>query len=302
MRRFKEKLIAYLELLRVHNVITTFLTTLAGWLTVRVSNPSLNVMSLAIPVLAVGLVSGAGYVVNDYFDVEVDKVNKPYRPIPSGRVSARGALTLSVVLFVAGVSPSILAGPYTTFFVVVNAFIVFLYSYKIKELGLFGNVVVSLEGAFTIILGALTPSEFLNNLSLVRASLLPALYAFTLLLAREIVKTIEDFRADEVRKVKSLPRIAGVRTASLTAAALLLFIVCISPVPYLTGYGYTYLALALATDVLILYSVVMLFKLGGLENPESVAAKLRTVLKLSIFTGTTAFTADLILRVVLSST
>ncbi|MEM0015290.1 MAG: geranylgeranylglycerol-phosphate geranylgeranyltransferase [Zestosphaera sp.] len=301
MTSFNEKITAYLELLRMHNVAVTLLTTLIGWLTVRVTAPSLGVESLMIPVLAVGLISSAGYVINDYFDVEVDRVNKPYRPIPSGRVSTHEALTLSIILFTAGGVSSLFAGPYTITFVVLNALAVFLYSYRIKELGLIGNVVVSLEGAFTIVLGALTPSELLNNLSLVKASLMPALYAFTLLLAREIVKTIEDLKADEVRDVKSLPRIAGVRVASLTATVLLLFIVCISPLPYLAGYGHLYLALALTTDVLILYAVSRLIKLGSLENPESAAAKLRTVLKISIFTGTTAFAADLMLRTILSS-
>ncbi|MFN3268502.1 MAG: UbiA family prenyltransferase, partial [Zestosphaera sp.] len=55
-----------------------------GWLTVRVEVNTLTNTSLIIPLLAVGLVSSAGYVINDYFDIEVDKVNKPYRPIPSG--------------------------------------------------------------------------------------------------------------------------------------------------------------------------------------------------------------------------
>ncbi|MEM2021425.1 MAG: geranylgeranylglycerol-phosphate geranylgeranyltransferase [Zestosphaera sp.] len=295
--RFKDRVQAYLELLRIHNVIATLLTTMMGWLTVRVVAPTLNIASLIIPLFAVAVISSAGYVINDYFDAEVDKVNKPYRPIPSGRVTAREALALSLALFLTGTLPSTFVGLYTTLFVWFNACVVFLYSYRIKEWGLLGNVVVSLEGAFTIILGALTPSELLGNLSLVRASLVPALYAFTLLLAREVVKTVEDLRADEVRKVRSLPRVIGVRKAALVAAALQAFIVGISPIPYLTGYGYIYLVLALVTDVLILSSIVRTVQLGKSENPELIAAKLRSVLKVAIFTGTMAFTFDLLVKI-----
>ncbi|MEO3993766.1 MAG: geranylgeranylglycerol-phosphate geranylgeranyltransferase [Desulfurococcaceae archaeon TW002] len=292
----KTKLKAYLELLRVHNVVTALLTTLIGWLTIRIEVSTLTHTSLIIPLLAVSLVSSAGYVINDYFDIEVDKVNKPYRPIPSGRVSPREALYLTLVLVIVGVAPSLTVGPYTAAFVLINTLLVILYSYKIKELGFVGNVVVSLEGAFTIVLGALTPSEILNDLSLIRFSLIPATYAFTLLLAREIIKTIEDMRADEVRNVRSLPRIIGVSKSSIIAFTLQLFIVCISFIPFLVGYSYLYLVLALVTDALLIYSVINTIKLGRVSNPELLASKLRGILKLAIFTGTTAFATDLLYR------
>lgn len=300
MRSFKTKLKAYLELLRVHNVVAALLTTLIGWLTVRVEVGSLTNTSLIIPLLAVGLVSSAGYVINDYFDVEVDKVNKPHRPIPSGRVSPREALFLTLTLIIIGVAPSLTVGPYTATFVLINTLLVILYSYKIKELGFAGNVVVSLEGSFTIVLGALTPSELLNNLSLVKFSLIPAVYAFTLLLAREIIKTIEDMRADEVRNVKSLPRVIGVPKSSIIAFGLQLFIVCISLIPFLIGYGYLYLTLALITDALLIYSLINTVKLMKTSNPELLASKLRSVLKIAIFTGTIAFALDLLYRSLIS--
>jgi geranylgeranylglycerol-phosphate geranylgeranyltransferase len=301
LMNFKDKLKAYLELLRIHNVVTALLTTLIGWLTVRVEVSTLPSTSLIIPLLAVGLVSSAGYVINDYFDVEVDKVNKPYRPIPSGRVSPREALYLTLALIVVGVAPSITVGIFTASFVIVNTLLVILYSYRIKELGFVGNVVVSLEGAFTIVLGALTPSELVKDLSYVRFSAIPAVYAFTLLLAREIIKTVEDMRADEVRNVRSLPRVIGVSKSSIIAFSLQLFIVCISLVPFLAGYGYLYLALALITDALLIYSAINTLKLRRINNPELMASRLRSVLKLAIFTGTTAFAADLLYRLALTS-
>ncbi|MGC8975254.1 MAG: geranylgeranylglycerol-phosphate geranylgeranyltransferase [Thermoprotei archaeon] len=299
MRSFKTKLKAYLELLRLHNIVAALLTTLIGWLTVRIEVNALTNTSLIIPLLAVGLVSGAGYVINDYFDIEVDRVNKPYRPIPSGRVSPREALYLTLALLITGVIPSLTIGPYTAVFVLINTLLVILYSYKIKELGFIGNVIVSLEGAFTIVLGALTPSELLNDLSYVKFSLLPALYAFTLLLAREVIKTIEDVRGDEVRNVKSLPRVIGVPKSSVVAFALQLFIVCISLIPFLAGYGYLYLILALTTDALLIYSAINTVRLAKLSNPELLASRLRTILKLAIFTGTTAFAADLLYRLLI---
>jgi len=292
------KIKAYVELVRIHNVVASLLTTIVGWLSVK-AYVNVSVDTLLYAVAIVGFISSAGYVINDYFDVEVDMLNKPYRPIPSGRVSPREALALSTLLFVIGVLPSLGLGPYTMFFVLINAFVVFLYSYKVKEMGFVGNVVVSLEGAFTIVLGALAAAEKIGDINLTNLSMLPALYAFTLLLGREVVKTIEDYKADEARKVKSLPRVVGVKKASLISIALQLLVVAISPLPLLLGYGVVYLTFALATDALIIYSVINSLNMLRSSEPEVIAGKVRSYLKVSIFLGILAFLGDSLLKALL---
>ncbi len=289
------KVKGYLLLIRPHNLVATVITTMIGWLTVATLVHE-NTLNPAIPVATVVLVAAGGYVINDYFDAEVDAVNKAYRPIPSGAVSKREALILSIVLGVLGVALAVISGPLTLTFAALNSVLVYLYSYKIKEWGFIGNIVVAFEGAASILYGALALSEYISSIQLMTNSFMPALYAFLLLLAREVVKTIEDYKADELRNVKSLPRVLGIKTSSIVSAILLLVVVAISPIPYFIGYGIPYLFLALVTDAIICYSVIKLFKLPYSDVPEREAADLRSYLKAAIFVGSLAFLIDLAIR------
>ncbi len=289
------KLRAYLMLTRPHNLIASLITTLIGWLAVYVvvHDAPLNP---AYPMATVALVAASGYIVNDYYDADVDAVNKPYRPIPSGAVSRREALAFSLALLVPAFVLPCLSGPMSLVFVVLNAALLYLYSYRIKEWGFLGNLVVAFEGSASIIYGGLSLAEACGRLALVRATFIPSLYAFLLLLGREVVKTIEDYRADAVRNVRSLPRVLGVGRAAVVAALILASVIVISPIPYLMlGYGPLYLAMALVTDSIILYSVVRLVKMD-VRAAEFVAGRLRSYLKVAIFVGSLAFLADLGLR------
>jgi len=289
-----EKVKAYIMLTRPHNLLATVITTLMGWLIVFIEAQN-NIISPVYPVLTVMLAAAGGYVINDYFDAEVDAINKPYRPIPSGAVSRNEALIFSVVLALAAIALSLKSGPISFTFVILNTALLYAYSYKIKELGFLGNVVVAFEGAASIIYGGLAASEPLGRLELVTQTFLPALYAFLLLLGREVVKTIEDYRADALRDVKSLPRILGVRRAAIAASVILSSVVIISPLPIMMGFGTIYCVLAFITDVIIVYSVITLTHIRR-ENAESTAAKLRSLLKVAIFVGSLAFLLDLVAR------
>ena len=290
----------YLLLTRPHNLAALVVTTLIGWLTVATAFPTNQLINPLYPIGTVLLVAAGGYVINDYFDYEVDLINKPYRPIPSGAVSRGEALSLSIFLGVSGVIIATPSGPVTTLFAAGNGLLIYLYSYKLKELGFIGNLVVAYEGASSIIYGAVAALEFSGGLSLTYVPLIPSIYAFLLLLGREVVKTIEDYRADEVREVKSIPRLFGVKAASYLSASLLAGVTALSPIPYFKGYGLMYLSLALLTDALLIHSVIKLVRIPLSKGFEVVAGKLRSVLKVAIFTGSMAFFLDLLLQVVSS--
>ncbi len=288
------KVKAYVTLTRPHNLLATVITTLIGWLTIYIETRG-NVINPAYPVLTVMLAAAGGYVINDYFDAEVDAVNKPYRPIPSGIVSRDEALIFSVALALAAITLSLKSGLISFVFVILNTALLYAYSYKLKELGFLGNVVVAFEGAASIIYGGLAASEPLGKLGLIYQTLLPALYAFLLLLGREIVKTIEDYRADALRNVKSLPRVLGIRCAAMVASIILLSVVAISPLPIMLGFGVVYCVLALITDIIIIHSVIMLIRMRK-ESAEDTAARLRSYLKVAIFVGSLAFLLDMLIR------
>lgn len=279
------KLSGFVELLRPHNLLVSAFTTLIGVVSV---SGRLDPYAV-VPIAVVVLVAAGGYVINDYFDYEVDRLNKPYRPIPSGRVSREEALVLALALFAGGVALAFLPGPVSFAYAFLNAVLMFMYSYKIKEFGLLGNITVAFSGASTIIYGGLAIAEHAAALATVAKATVPSLYAFLLLLGREIVKTIEDVEADAARGVRSLPRILGVPAAAKVASGILLGVVALSLLPLLMGYGLVYAVLAGTTDVLIIASVKEVL-LG--RDKIAASSKARSLLKLALLTGALAFLLD----------
>lgn len=98
-RPLPPKLWGYLELLRPANVVTAAADILAGYAVAGLGHPA------ALPwlLIATSCLYGGGVVLNDYFDRAIDRVERPERPIPSGRVESAGAARLGAVLLIAGV-------------------------------------------------------------------------------------------------------------------------------------------------------------------------------------------------------
>lgn len=102
----------YLELMRYGNCLMAGFAAVIGTLiafNILMSGPVSSSFARSFPFLDAGLVflvvfmvSGAGNAINDYFDIKIDSINRPERPIPSGRVKAKEALYFSYLLFTLG--------------------------------------------------------------------------------------------------------------------------------------------------------------------------------------------------------
>lgn len=286
---------AYLELVRPHNVIVAVLCVILGMLAAsRALGRPLQASEIVIASAVVALVSAGGYTINDYFDYKVDSVNKPYRPIPSGRIGLREALYFSLVLGAVGISLSTLFGPLSFIFVSLNSLLVYGYSAKIKEWGVVGNVVVSFEGSASIFYGSLVVYSQTGDHKALTSAIAPIAIAFTLLLGREIVKTVEDYYADSVRGVKSLPRTIGLRASAVVAAVILLTVPALSVLPLFSNYYNIsiYAPLATATIAMVVISALKIVKSS---NVISVAIKVRSILKVAIAMGVSALLLSLLL-------
>jgi len=289
------KLRAYLELLRPHNLVVAALTTLIGYVTVLAAHGVIETRllweeTLSYAVAAVVLVAAAGYVINDYYDVGSDAVSKPWRPIPSGRVGRREALSIAAVLFIAGLAVSLPLGPVAVAFVAANAASVYLYSARVKRTGFMGNVLVAANSAATIVLGALAAC-YATRSHCPSIVLVPVAVAFLLVLGREIVKGIEDYWGDLQECYMTLAVRLGPVKAARIAALVLALTAAASAVPPLaaSGYGVAYMLLAAATDATILYSVLALLKVEETEEAIDVSRRLRSILKVSFLLGAMAF-------------
>ncbi len=281
-----EKAKAYAELVRVHNLLGTALGVWAGTLLLG----SIASFQALIAIASAVLIAAAGYAINDYFDVEIDKINKPQRPIPSGRVSPREAYRLSMAAFVAGSLIPLLIGPYTTLFAILNAVLMYYYSKDLKRKGFIGNLVVAFSTSATLFYGALAIAESRGVLGEL-ASILPVVVlTFSLTLAREVIKGIEDFYGDRENSVKTLAVTLGPRRAARVALALLASCFPLAILSYIwTSLGTVFLSLTLLGALISTVSVVKVLRS---EDPVREAARARRVTKVAMFLGITAIILD----------
>ena len=272
-------LLDWLGLVRIGNTIIIGFSSFVGLVVGNHGfSGNYDLLDLALVVIVPAFVGAGGNIVNDYFDRYVDAINKPWRPIPSGRISARTAFIVSLSLMSVGVSLSLLLNPYCLLVALLAAVLLFEYSRWLKKTGFPGNIVIGLLSFLSIFFGGLASPDPI-------ASLLPGLYAFLIILGREIFKGIEDLEGDRRYGVRTLAVSKGPRAAFFSGSLLLLLVVAISPIPYLTlDYNAYYLVTALAgVDIPVLVSVIMVAR--GYEN----AWRATRVLKIPLFMGLLAF-------------
>ncbi len=189
------------------------------------------------PQLALGFLTGFficaySMVVNDVYDADVDRVNRPERPIPSGRVSMQDANRLSAAALAAGLACSVLSlNPLAVALAVAYAFLSWLYNSRAKKTGLAGNVIVASSLAIPFIYGgAVAGGAVIGSLLLMMA-----LTAFFSGVGREVVKAMADVEGDAKRNINSVARSRGLAFASWVGAIFFILAVFTSWVPLLTG-------------------------------------------------------------------
>ena len=179
-----------------------------------------------ILVLASVLVAAAGYIINDYFDINIDRVNKPGKMVVEKIIKRRWAIILHIIITLAGIVLSLYVSLKTTYIIVVAnigcALLLWVYSTTFKKKMLSGNVIISALTAWVIIvLYFAVNTVYLNPLSqpeeIIRAmnqifkfGALYAGFAFIISLIREVVKDIEDMEGDAKYGCKTMPIVWGI--------------------------------------------------------------------------------------------
>ncbi|WP_094227346.1 geranylgeranylglycerol-phosphate geranylgeranyltransferase [Methanolobus psychrotolerans] len=211
--------------------------------------------------LVVFLVTGAGNAINDYFDVEIDKINKPERPIPSGKIALKTALYFSLALFaistLLAVSINLICGAIA----LINSLLLVYYASTLKRTALWGNITVGYLTGSTFLFGG---AVFYENNGINGVFVL-FLLATLATIAREIVKDIEDIEGDREDGARTLPIITGPKKAAYIASLIGLGAVLASPLPYLQSLmSIRYLFIVAMADILF---AVAVYEVLRKENP-----------------------------------
>lgn len=223
------------------------------------------------------LVCGAGNVINDYFDFEIDKINNPARPLPSGKISLRAAHFYALGLFILGVALCIFINKYAMLLAAFNSFLLYLYAWKIKKSdGINKNFTVSYLAASPFLLGGIAVGNAL-------VTFLLALLAGLANTGREIIKDIEDLEGDK-KFIKTLPMTIGVESSAALASAFICAAVLISPLPYLLGIlSVNYIKTVALADVVFVYV--------ALKLKDMAAGGAQRLVKVGMLLGLAAFLA-----------
>ena len=230
----------YLELARVGNAVAAGALTFVGsFVASGLDSP----WAVALAVIATAAAPGAGNAVNDFFDRGIDAVNRPGRPIPSGRVSTRAAAAFAAALFLVATAAAVSLPIVALSIAVVNLLALLAYTQLFKGLPAVGNVVVAY----------LTGSTFLFGAAAVGPIAPPTWTLFglaaTATFAREVVKDVEDVAGDREEGLRTLPIVVGERPALALAAVAMGAAALASALPYVDGtFGAAYLVVVLPAD------------------------------------------------------
>ena len=204
-------------------------------------------------VAATWLAVGAGNAINDYFDREIDAVNRPDRPIPRGAVTPRGALVFSGALFAIAVVLVLALPPLAIAIALVNLVALVAYTEVFKGTPGLGNAIVAYLVGSTFLFGGAAVEA-------VEPTLVLFLLAALSTLSREIIKDVEDLPGDREAGLNTLPIAVGRTRALWLAAAMLVVAVLASPLPFLEGiFGAPYLALVLPANAVMLWAAAESF-------------------------------------------
>ena len=230
----------------------------------------------------VALITAAGNVINDFFDAEIDAINRPDRPIPSGSVSRGAARGFAVTLFLAGILVSFFTNFLCIGITIFNALLLIAYAAKLKTTPLIGNIVVAYLSASIFLFGGA-----LNGLDgLIRIIPIAAITFFAML-SRELLKDAEDVEGDRAGGADTVPIRIGIKKTTEFALITTVLAVLVSFIPYL-WWGAWYLGGIIAVDIIIIIAV-----LRGLncETPACVkASKACSLLKAGMFASLVVFT------------
>jgi len=241
-----ERATGALELARPVNAVAAGALTFVGAF-VAGATPA-DTWPIGAAVTATVLATAAGNAINDYFDREIDAINQPDRPIPSGAISPRGALAVSALWFVLAVVFALTLPILAIAIAVVNLLALISYTEVFKGTPGAGNALVAYLGGSTFLFGGAAVGD-LGAAAVLFA--LAALATFT----REVIKDVEDAEGDAAEGLTTLPLAIGERRAMTVGTAALVVAVLASPLPFVWGtFGPAYLALLVPADLVMLYA------------------------------------------------
>jgi geranylgeranylglycerol-phosphate geranylgeranyltransferase len=269
----KDLLVAVIRISRPVNVLISIISIFVAAFITGTIEPFAKVL---IACLSGGIIMAAANTINDYFDLDIDRINRPDRPLVMNILTPLQAVQISTFEFTLGIM--------LAFFISLLAFliagtvsaIIFLYSYKWKRMPLIGNLAVSFSTAMAFVYGGVAVNR-------IKQTLVPAVFAFFYHFGREIIKDVQDMEGDRQGRARTLPLVYGEVTALAMATVNFLILMILLPLPYLIlWYRIGYLAVVIVgVYPVLIYTLISMWK----NRTPGNLGMLSTLLKADMLVG-----------------
>jgi geranylgeranylglycerol-phosphate geranylgeranyltransferase len=246
------KMSGFFEIARIPNCFMMGFAVLVGeFMTLGLAVPAYSAMVGFL--VGFSLVAGS-MAVNDILDAEIDQINIPSRPIPSGRVSKTEAAAFATITLTVGLFSAFALSTINLLIAILAVTLMFYYNRFGKKTGLPGNAAVSANLAIPFIFGGAVGG--ISSILYVFA-----LMAFLAGMGREVIKGMADIVGDSKRGVRTLAVSKGLGIASKTGALFFVVAVLLSAIPItLKMVSWLYVPIVLACDLGFLYSAYSIVK------------------------------------------
>ncbi len=273
------KLRGYILLSRPFNVLISMLSI---FIAIVICGNLAWIIKVLAACFSGGFITAASNTINDYYDVEIDRINKPNRPIPAGIVKRKHAFVFSLFLYAAGILLGILINLTAFVIALSTSLLLFFYSAKLKRTVLLGNLAVSLSTALAFIYGGVAVGR-VNN------AIIPAVFAFMMHFGREIIKDMEDIEGDKKNRAITLPVRFGLIPAKWSATIIFFLLFILTIIPFMINiYGIWYfLIVLLGVNSILVYTIIRMWQHSSKKN----FAQLSILLKADMIVGLLAIFA-----------
>ena len=211
--------------------------------------------------------AGAANALNDRLDLVSDRINRPGRPIPSGRLSQADATVAACVSGLVSVGLAAVIGAGAVTLAIIWLVLTALYSRFLKGVPIAGNAAVALVAATPFLMGGLSQGKYL-------LVTIPCVLAFFIHLAREIVKDVEDIAGDEAAGLRTFAVRRGASASFAVVRGTLIVLMALAALPFaFRVYGWGYASVLVVIDVVLVRLMVSMkanSERAGLRRPSNV--------------------------------
>jgi geranylgeranylglycerol-phosphate geranylgeranyltransferase len=269
-----KKIFYYIKIIRPLNCFITSLVVLVGGI-ISSDNFSLGINLISASILA-ALVAASGNVINDVYDVEIDRIVHPERPLANGNLKIADAKIFYSLLTISALLISLKLNIELMIVTVFAVIILFLYSLSLRKIPLLGNFIIAFLTALAFLFGGLAVKNLYG-------AIIPAIFAFLINFVRELVKDAQDIEGDKIYYLNTFPVKFGLKKTKYLASLISFILIAFSFYPFIARiYKIEYFVLVMIiVNPILVYSIKKLYE----SDEKNIFQQISSMLKLDMIFG-----------------